>query len=105
MIQSYLDYLFDGSCTDAAGADVATLHFSIFFEPNLLQIGQPPVTGQVMSMAHSVSVLGTFVADRALPAHGTPPDNRVSCGLNSKERQSNIQITVQQVISPLWWRK
>ena len=73
MIQFYLNDLFDGSGTDATGANVSTFNFSVLFEPNLLQIGQPPVAGQVVSMAHSVSVLGTFIADRANPAHGTPP--------------------------------
>ncbi len=76
----FLNDLFDGSCADAAGANVTTLHFTIFFETNLLQIRQPPVTGQVVSMAHSVSVLGTFVADRALPAHGTPPNIEYRAG-------------------------
>jgi len=73
MIQFNSDYLFDGSGADATGADVSTLYFAVFLEPDLLQIGQPPVAGQVVSMAHSVSVLGAFIADRALPAHGTPP--------------------------------
>lgn len=80
MIQRTLDYLFDGSCTDATGTDVTTLYFSIFFEPDLLQIRQPAVTGQVMSMAHSVSVLRSFIADRALPAHGTPPNIEYGAG-------------------------
>ena len=80
MIQLYLDDLFDGTGADATGANVSTQHFAVFFEPDLLQIGQPPVTGQVVSMAHPVSVLGSFVADRALPAHGTPPNIEYRAG-------------------------
>ena len=80
MIQSSLDYLFNGSGVDTTGTYVTTLHFTVFFEPDLLQIGQPPVTGQVMSVAHSVSVLGSFIADRALPAHGTPPNIEYRAG-------------------------
>jgi hypothetical protein len=75
-----LNDLFDGSGADATGANVTTLHFSVFFEPNLLQIGQPPVAGQVVSVTHPVSVLGAFIADRALPAHGTPPNIEYRAG-------------------------
>ena len=80
MIQLVLDDLFDGAGADAAGADVSTLYFAVFFETDLLQIGQPPVTGQVVSMAHPVSVLGAFIADRANPAHGTPPNIEYRAG-------------------------
>ncbi len=64
------DDLLDAAGPDAPRAHVAALDFAVLFEPDLLQVRQPTMTGQVVSVAHSVPVLGAFVADRALPAHG-----------------------------------
>ncbi len=91
--------LFDGSGADAARAYVTTRNFAILLEPDLLQIGQPPVTGLVVGVADTVTVLRTFVADRALPAHGISPcagtatrgRPRNTYGLQSQGREFNIQ--------------
>ena len=67
------DNFLDATCAEAASANVTALDFSVLFEPDFLQVGQPAMTSQVMGMTNSVAILGAFVANRALPAHGTPP--------------------------------
>ena len=72
-IDPELNYLFNAAGADATSANVAALDFSVLFESNLLQVRQPAVACQVMGVTDTVTVLGAFVANRALPAHGTPP--------------------------------
>ena len=87
------DNLCDGASTDAPGAHVSALHFTVFLEPDFLQVGQPPVAGQVMSVAHTIPILGALITNRTFPAHGVFLPK-----LNSKERQFNIPTPFQQEI-------
>jgi len=50
------------------------------------------MTGQIVSMADAVSVLGAFPADRAFPAH-----DFLQSTLKSKTWQFNIWMCGQQV--------
>ena len=67
------DDLFNVTSANATSANVTALDFSVLFKSDLLQVGQPAMTRQVMSVTDTVAILGAFVANRALPAHGTPP--------------------------------
>jgi hypothetical protein len=73
-----LDNLFHGAGTDATGANISALNFAVQFKPDFLQVRQPAVTGQIVSMADPVTILGAFAAYRALPAHGTPPTSSIA---------------------------
>ncbi len=70
MVKKVLNDFLHGAGADATGANIAALDLAVLLKTDFLQVGQPPVTGQVMCMADPVPVLGALIANRAFPAHG-----------------------------------
>ena len=67
------DYLFNFARTDARGAHVSVLDFSVFLDGDTLQVGQPATFRHIMGVADVVSRHRLFSAYCADSAHDSPP--------------------------------
>jgi hypothetical protein len=63
------DHLADFSRADTRRTNASVLYFSIQFDGNFLQIGEPSAFARVMSMADTVADDGPFSTDIAFSAH------------------------------------
>ena len=63
------DYLFDLARSDARGAYISVLDFSVNLNGDTLQVRQPSTFRHIMGVADFISHDGTFTTDIAFPTH------------------------------------